>query len=68
MVSCAGNSSICICKLYITVVHHQSNFSTCGTDPNVVIMDATSLAFRKDLLTWQAFLKTPTEVNRRPGR
>ena len=38
-------------------------------DPNVVIMDATSLAFRKDLLTWQAFLKAPSsEVNRRAGR
>ena len=31
-------------------------FSTCGGDPEIVIMDATSLAFRKDVHNWQPLL------------
>lgn len=60
---------IVLYRLIIMVIFPLYTSSDCKADPNVVIMDATSLAFRKDLLTWQAFLKAPSsEVNRRAGR
>jgi hypothetical protein len=32
--------------------------TTCGDHPSVVIMDATTLSFRKDFNPWKNFLKS----------
>ena len=44
-------------------------FSTCGGDPEIVIMDATSLAFRKDVHNWQTLLTANSmDTPRKSGR
>ena len=52
-------------------IDYTSGFkcSLCGEQPQVVIMDGTSLAFRRDLDSWQSLLvKTPKSTNPTTGR
>lgn len=34
----------------------------CGAQPDTVLMDATSLAFRRDVESWQVFLHSAPQV------
>jgi hypothetical protein len=50
---------------FILLMHRH-----CGNEPNIVIMDATSLAFRKNLDAWQTMqlLQTDEKQKLRFGR
>ena len=50
---------------FIMLLHRH-----CGNEPNIIIMDATSLAFRKNLDAWQTLqlLQTDEKQELRIGR
>lgn len=37
----------------------------CGAQSDIVLMDATSLAFRRDLQSWQVLLQSTPQVKRK---
>ena len=54
-----------VSSVHIIVFMH----STCGGEPEMVIMDATSLAFRKDVHIWQPLLTANSrDIPRKSGR
>ncbi|XP_033731140.1 uncharacterized protein LOC117320740 [Pecten maximus] len=46
-------------------IQYQEGFecNTCGSSPNVIICDATSLAFRKSFVTWQSITQSYNDGN-----
>lgn len=55
---------------YSLICRYNDGFTcpNCGTEPKTVIMDATSLAFRKQLDSWESLFQTPPKIEERTGR
>ena len=51
-------------------IRYEESFvcPNCGTEPQTVVMDATSLAFRKQLDSWESILQAPLKTEERSGR